>query len=314
MVLNFEGTLAGAAAGYTEPKPEVGFQRFNVPDEIVDDLMALGVDGFSTANNHCLDKGVEGLIRTAEVMDAKGVFHTGTFTSRERQRMADIVEINGIKVGFVSTTDSVNSYDGKLSSEQASYMVNRLKREQMTADAIARCREQGAELVVVMAHWGTQYQQSYNQEQLSYARKLISWGADVIIGCHPHVVQQIEWVSAQRGGKTVTAPVVYSLSNFVSNMSSAVHATDIGIFVRVDIEKSPDGSVAVTDISYAPTFDSIRWDSNGRYVNEVIPCFDDMTGVVTIAGASYYSRGIRKAKDYCGQVISGVRILENPRA
>ncbi len=311
MLLNFEGTLAGKDAGYTGPKPEVGFQRFNAPDEIVGDLMALGVDGFSTANNHCLDKGVDGLLRTVEVMDACGVFHTGTFSSPERQKTADIIELNGIKVGFVSVTNSVNSYDGILSAEQAKYMVNRLGNSEMTEAAIRRCREQGAELVIVMMHVGEEYQNYQNSVQEAFALNLIKWGADAVIGCHAHVVQPIRWMSAMRGNENTVAPVVYSMGNFVSNMSSSVYPTNIGLFIRLDIEKDEYGA-RVAGISYAPVYNSIRWDAG--YTNEVIPCFDDMTGVEAKFGISSYMSGINKAIAHCEDIIGeSVERLTNPK-
>lgn len=324
MLLNFEGTLAGAEAGYTEPKPTAIppteeepnppklYQRFNAPDEVVSDLKALGVDGFSTANNHCLDKGVDGLLRTIQVMDAAGVFHTGTFASAQSFNTADIVNINGIKVGFVSTTHYVNSYDSLLSSEQAGYMVTRLFNDAMNKGAIRRCREQGAELVVVLAHWGSQYQDSYNSEQTTYAQKLISFGADVIIGCHPHVVQGIEWVTGSRAGVPVTVPVVYSMGNFISNMSRGNYPVDIGLFVRIDIERAPGGEAAVTGVSYVPTYD-YQHVVNGRYINEVIPCFFDMSGVPSLEGLSGARSGIERARQHCAAIIGGgVPQINNP--
>lgn len=323
MVLNFEGTLAGAAAGYTQPKPtEIPatednpnppklFQRFNAPDEIVDDLMALGVDGFSTANNHCLDKGVEGLLRTIKVMDEKGAFHTGTFASMERFNTADIVDINGIKVGFVSATHSVNSYDAVLTQEQSRYMVTRLYNDSMTSGAIARCREQGAELVVVMAHWGRQYQQELNYDQQEYTQKLIGWGADAIIGCHPHVIQTIKWVTGSREGRAVTVPVAYSMGNFISNMSRANYPVDIGMFVRLDVKKTSMGA-EVTGISCVPTYDYIHT-VGGRYINEVIPCFDDMSGVPSLAGLGQAQAGIQRARQHCKSLAGAdVPMIKNP--
>lgn len=324
MVLNFEGTLAGEEAGYTQPKPTAIpatpenpnprplYQRLNAPDELVGDLMELGVDGFSTANNHCLDKGVEGLLRTIEVMDSYGVFHTGTFASPERFQTADIAEINGIKVGFVSTAKSLNGYDGYMDVMQSSYMVLRLTNEEMTRAAIERCREQGAELVVVMPHWGSQYQNSRNSEQIAQAQKMISWGADVIIGCHAHVVQEIEWVSAERGGETVTAPVVYCMGNFVSSMSRSEHTTDIGLFARIDIKKDASGRVSVTGASYIPTYDNVGQTRDGRYLHQVFPCFEDMKGIAGVDGGLPTS-GLARAREHCAKVISGeIPYIKNP--
>ena len=191
-------------------------------------------------------------------------------------------------------------------------MITRLRNDSMTEGAVRRCREQGAELVVVMAHWGSQYQDEYNSEQEQYTQKLISWGADVIIGCHPHVVQTIKWVAGTRNGTSVAVPVVYSMGNFISNMARGTYPVEIGLFVRIDIEKPQGGKAAVAGISYVPTYD-YQHSVGSRYLNEVVPCFDDMSGVPSLGGLGGAQDGIARAKRHCREMIGeGIPLCKNP--
>ena len=107
VVCNMETPFAGEAAGYT-----VDYHSFNTPDSFLDELIKAGVTVFTTANNHCLDRGIEGLKRTIDVFDERNVFHTGTFRNSSENSPL-IIEVGGIKVAFLSCTYGTNFHRNK---------------------------------------------------------------------------------------------------------------------------------------------------------------------------------------------------------
>jgi poly-gamma-glutamate synthesis protein (capsule biosynthesis protein) len=286
---NFEGPFAGEAAGYSkpratqEPPSELNpsptmppYQSFNVPDELAYDLQALGFDVLTTANNHCLDRGYDGLCRTIETMRTAGLLQTGTFSSEQQRQTPLIVDVNGFKIGIVAATESVNSKDGLLKGDARSFAVARLfdKEEQVKND-IAACHKEGAEFIIVCAHWGDEFQSSPNSQQKRSAKKLIEWGADAIIGSHPHVVQPIEYVEVERDNKNVKALVVWSLGNYISNMSPS--PKDYGLFVRLTVARDNSGAVYLKEAGYLPVLCFKQKLSTGERLHQTLPCYEDAT-------------------------------------
>lgn len=288
---NFECTLAGEDAGYTRPRstppppteedpaPTAPYQTFNAPDELAKDLFDAGFDVLTTANNHCIDRDQEGLFRTIAVLRAAGLMTTGTFRSEQERQTPLTVDVNGIKVCIVAATASVNRKDGRLTDEAREYAVCRLYDERLQAD-IAACREAGAEFIIVCPHWGTEYESGHSSKQEKLAKELIAMGADAIIGSHPHVVQPIEWVTAERDGAEVTAPVVYSLGNFVSNMSPSPR--DQGLFVKLILTREAEGSPVTAELEYLPTL-CIRQKVDKRTLHQVLPCYLDPSLITAAA-------------------------------
>ncbi|HWS30953.1 MAG TPA: CapA family protein [Clostridia bacterium] len=286
---NFEGALAGEDAGYSEPRatqeplselnpsPTVPpFQSFNAPDELAYDLKALGFDALTTANNHCLDRGYEGLCRTAETIRSAGLLQTGTFSSEQERQTPLVVNVNGFKIGIVAATESVNSNDGLLKGDARSFAVARLfdKEERVKSD-IAACHMEGAEFIIVCAHWGDEFQNAPNERQKRAAKKLIEWGADAILGSHPHVVQPIEYVEAKRGDGNAKALVVWSLGNFISNMSPS--PKDYGLFVRLTLARDEGGAAFLKEAGYLTVYCAKQTLTTGERLHQTLPCYEDVS-------------------------------------
>lgn len=279
---NFECTLAGEAAGYSlprqtappateaDPTPKAPMQKFNAPDELAQDIKKAGFDLLSCANNHCMDKGIDGLFRTASLIRAAGMMQVGTYLDPTDALTPRVAQINGIRVGFVSATDLINSGVPALSAEEKAYAVMRLSDMETIAAQIAACRAAGAEFVVAFVHWGEEHSSAQNKTQEKLADALIAAGADAIVGTHPHVVQSVEWRVAERDGATVRVPVIYSLGNFISNM--AQKNVNYGAFVRLTLTKSASGEVRCSALAYLP----LLCYRDG--VHAVKPCFFDETG------------------------------------
>lgn len=277
MVGNFEGTLAGEAAGYTQrrpaappptednPNPKRPYQTFNAPDELAENLRAVGFDLLTTANNHCLDRGKEGLFRTAETLRSAGLAQTGTYLSEEEREKPCIMEAGGIAFGFVAMTESVNGYDAKLGGDK--WAVGRASQEERIQREIEGCRAAGADVVIALPHWGEQYTDRPVRRQREYAQRLADWGADAVIGSHPHCAEPFEWITSEDGRRV---PVAYSMSNFISNMSG--NSTEYGLFLRLEVQRDEVG--VNMEMSYLPTACIIQ-QSGGRRLHQAIPCWEE---------------------------------------
>lgn len=219
-----------------------GYPMFSAPDSYAMALKNAGFDLFLTANNHCLDRKDAGLRRTLTVLDSLKVDHIGTYNdSSERGRLVPFIkEINGIKVGFLNYTYGTNGMTAGSGAE-----VSYINREKMKNE-IEATRKAGAEIIVAMPHWGVEYVLNENDEQRSLADFMLKQGVDIIIGGHPHVVQPMKVITDADSGKK--SLVVYSLGNFISNMTA--RNTRGGAFVRVVIERDAEGNARFKNAEY----------------------------------------------------------------
>lgn len=127
---NLETVCAGEKQKYTHE-----LYSFNTPDSFISALHRCGIDFVSTANNHCLDRGIDGLKRTLEVLDANNIEHTGTYRSRDEAEKPCIVNVNGLKIGIVAFTYGTNSnINGVVLNDQELFHVNLLQKQVFTSD------------------------------------------------------------------------------------------------------------------------------------------------------------------------------------
>lgn len=230
-VANLECPLGG--------KPYSGYPLFSAPDDYARQLKASGFDLLVTANNHCMDSGKSGALRTVEALDGMGMAHVGTYASADerKERMPLIKDVNGIKTAFLAYT-----YDTNGLPVVKPVVVDMIDRELIAGD-VEKARKAGAELVCVCMHWGNEYEMLPSKSQKSLAGFLREIGVDLIIGSHPHVVQPMEMdYSAGHGTGCAT---VYSLGNFISNQND-VNSRG-GAMARVQITRYEDRPV-VTDV------------------------------------------------------------------
>lgn len=228
-VANMEFTLAG--------KPYTGYPCFSAPDGYAESIAESGVDIFLTANNHILDKGREGIERTLEIyskMEGEGrVRHTGAAVSARDDSLRFPLKVvsKGIRLAFINFTYGTNS-----GITEAFPKVHRIDTAEI-ADAIRRAKESGADFIVALPHWGQEYILRHSVSQGRLARWLAEKGCDAVIGAHPHVLQDMETltVAKENGTGSRKVPVIYSLGNFISNMSAP--NTQIGMMVTLRFAK-----------------------------------------------------------------------------
>ena len=245
-VANLETTFAGAAAGYS------GYPRFNTPDSLCDTMKdLLGIDMILTVNNHCIDKGFEGLKNTLKVIDERGLYHTGTYADKESSEKVQIIEIKGVKFSFLAYTYSLNGLKLPAGSEFAANMIN---YDKIQSDA-QKAREAGAEYIICLPHWGVEYALTESATQRKQAKWIFeNTEVDMIVGGHPHVVEPADYMTVTtKDGKEKTGFILYSLGNFISSHGTRKDYADTGIVLNVALKKDGvSGKIDISSIQYIP--------------------------------------------------------------
>ncbi|OEU89534.1 CapA family protein [Streptomyces oceani] len=177
--------------------PFSGYPMFRTPPQVAEAIKDTGYDSCSTASNHTLDAGRAGVGRTLEAMDEAGLEHVGSARSRaERQKPARL-RAGGARVAQLAYTYATN---GIPVPEDSPWLVNKIDPERIIKDARA-AREAGADVVVVSMHWGNEWQEKPNEQQLRLAEELTRSRSDgrrdidLILGTHNHVPQAYEKVN-----------------------------------------------------------------------------------------------------------------------
>ncbi|HEX2925523.1 MAG TPA: CapA family protein [Ruminiclostridium sp.] len=245
---NFETVTAGSSIGYKS------FPLFNTPDSILTTLSKSGFDILSTANNHCLDWGINGLTRTIQKIRENKMCNIGS--SMNGQDKYTVRDVKGIKIAFLNYSQFFNGHDLKLSSSDRTKYLSILDEKQIQND-IKSVKSKGAEAVIAVVHWGNEYQRTPSTFQTDLSKKMLSWGADIILGSHPHVIQKSEIVKVNGKDKFI----IYSMGNFISGYRRTDKAarpnkqfTEDGVIVRLRLIKSPDGGVSIKEVNYLPTW------------------------------------------------------------
>ena len=136
---NLETVCAGEEKRYTHE-----LYSFNTPDSFVSALHLCGIDFVSTANNHCLDRGVDGMKRTLDVLDANNIGHTGTYRTKDEAARPCIIDVNGLKIGLVAFTYGTNpNMNGVVLSENELYYVDLLQKQTYSKDTSIKGKLKG---------------------------------------------------------------------------------------------------------------------------------------------------------------------------
>lgn len=269
---NLETTLAGTDNGF----PYSGYPNFNCPDEIVDGARNAGFDLLLTANNHCYDTGHVGFLRTVQTVKNKGLMNLGT-TATDTEPKYIIQNINGIQVGMLCYT-----YEGPPADAQAGkiYLNNTPLTDgderrvnsflpaspepfyEEIKEHLSEMRAKGAEAIVLFIHWGTEYETVPNATQRDIAQRLADLDIDMIVGGHPHVVQQLDMLTSRQTSNHKTL-VLYSMGNAVSNqrkseMKLNTGHTEDGVLLSFTFDKYSDGTVYLDEVNILPTWVDLR--------------------------------------------------------
>lgn len=240
-IANSESVIGGSAIGLST------YPAFNSPFEVGDALKHAGIDVVTLANNHTLDRG-EGAIRNAiSHWRSLGISTAGSYLSQKERDQGTAITKNGITFSFLSYTYGTNGQDAPTGKE---YLVQRIDKEAIRND-LAKARAE-SDIVVLSLHFGVEYENMPNAEQVDLAHFSAEHGADIILGHHPHVLQPAQWIDTRDGRKVFA---VYSLGNFLSGQD--VLERKIGGIIHitaVKMEKSGSETVLLRNPAFTPTF------------------------------------------------------------
>lgn len=227
VVANQEGPLTRRTVA--EDKADTGKKRFwykGTPESAYA-LAAAGIDLVSLANNHVCDYGVAGLADTIAALDAAGVRHCGAGADAREARRPAIVEIGGLRIGFLSVMQRYEMYRNEVMYAGRDRPGAALLQPQRIAASLARLRA-STDLCVVLVHWGRNYKPLTGLQQ-RLAADLAGAGAHLIVGHHPHIPHPVSEI----GG----VPVLYSLGNGALGTPGRFHSgrPPYGLIARVDV-------------------------------------------------------------------------------
>ena len=251
-ITNVDGVMGSDA--FLKKHPYSGYPAFSTPRQLIGNLKSCGVDLMTLANNHALDYYFDGLKSTISSMVEAGMPYIGGYSTLEDKRTARVFDVGGIRIGFLNYTDGLNQMDKipSLDPDALKYGVDFWPYADIDAD-ISRLKTEGAELIVCLMHWGIEYQLQPGQSQQNKAQKLADAGVDVIIGGHPHVIQEIKTVTADMAnGKRNTCLVAFSMGNILSNQPEQYR--DTGYMFRFTIDEVEEGVFRIASPEYIPTY------------------------------------------------------------
>lgn len=270
-VANFETVVA-------EDKECAGFPNFNSPIETLYAIKDAGFHILTTANNHCLDQGKNGLINTIDAIESVGMKNIGTYKAPNTPLM--IEEINEIKMGLLSYSYGFNGMNFTLTEEEREYMISEIDEDKIKED-IEKAKDLGADIVIVFIHWGDEYHSEPSEEQIELGRKMVEWGANIIFGSHPHVIQKSEIINYNNQDNFI----IYSMGNFLSNQRREIinnKFTEDGIMVKIEVEKNfTENETQIKNIQYIPTWVR-KYKSNNKLEYEILPIEDFLKDEVLV--------------------------------
>ena len=237
-IINQETILGGEVREYS------GYPMFNSPQEIGDAAIDAGFDVFTCATNHAMDVGAAGIESELEYFKTKQpqLVHLGLNASEKEYNTITYYEKNNVKFAFLNYTYGTN---GIKLPESKPWIVNLLEKEKVTSD-IKEARE-NADVVIVFPHWGEEYSTDISSQQKEYTTLFSDLGVDIVIGCHPHVIEPVQWVTNETTGKQML--VYYSLGNFISHQRDL--ETLIGGMAEITVKKE-NGEISITSAKMAP--------------------------------------------------------------
>lgn len=267
--------------------PFTGYPLFSAPPQLADAAAAAGFDTCSTASNHSLDTGVEGVARTLDNLDRVGIAHAGTARTEAEAATPTILDVRGVKVAHLSYTFSLN---GIPLPEDQPWSANLLDRPEAILAEARRARDAGAEIVIASLHWGTEYQVAADEGQLGLARQLLAAPEiDLIVGHHAHVVQPFEKIGEKW--------VAYGMGNLTARFpDGSPENTQDSVVPTFTFTRGEDGTWRVTDVEVVAAFMEYR--PEARVVN--LPVALAQEGL-DLERRDRYARALERITGYVNQ-------------
>ena len=269
---DFEGTI-------NKDHYLAGYPLFNAPAQVMDAIKDAGYHVLDLAHNHILDSQIEGVISTADIIEKAGITPIGVYTHESRDKSPLVIkEVHGIKVALLAYSYGFNGIEQNLSQEDYNRYLSDLNEEKMKAE-IERA-EKEADITIIMPQMGVEYRIEPTEEQKALYHKMIDWGADIIFGGHPHVVEPSETVEKDGDKKLI----IYSMGNFISNqrietMTGVENAkwTERGVLMDVTLKKKA-GKTNIETAQAHPTW--VNRTPKGTFSPEGYPLYHYQTYIL----------------------------------
>lgn len=239
---NYEGSIS------TE-YPYSGYPIFNAPRDIADAVKNAGYDIVSLANNHIVDSRGPGIDSTYNTFNDIGVNTIGVNMTADQPIL--VKEVNGIKIAFLAYAYGFNGMEQTLTQEEYDLKLEPIIEENIQADILEA--EKIADVTVVYPHMGVEYMMEPTQEQIDLYDKMVEWGADVVFGNHPHVLQPSKMIEKDGQEKFI----LYSMGNFLSNQRLETVDniwTERGVVMEVNLVKKGDEKAEIESVIAHPTW------------------------------------------------------------
>jgi len=300
-------SIANLETTILKSKPISTYPLFNSPPEILDALKDTGFDIISTINNHTLDSGKKGVLSTIEELKSRGFLTIGTYKVEDEEKYT-IKIINEMKIGFTAFTSGyITKNDITLNRLPSNGIKDQLNVMDMTnvneafkkiKVQIEQMKKEKCDFIVVILHWGTEYQKTPNKFQKELAQKLINEGVGLILGSHPHLVQAMEFMKSSDGKRE--GLVVYSMGNFLSNQRNEIlniEGTENGLIAIATLARNEKGNVYIEKAEYIPTWINL-FEKNSKPTYEIVPISDDAseTSILFHASEDKLKRSLTQAK------------------
>jgi len=292
---NLESLTAGNELGIT------GYPKFNAPVELLADLREAGFSVLNIANNHMLDTGEQGLIRTIENIIDAGLSPIGAATHKDDPDQGVVISVNGVRIGLLAYTDAskldtslittshVNHFPGEYRPVRMIRRLSKIKRD------IVRLRKR-SDVVILQLHFGEEYLRYPSAFQRELVAGLCEAPVDAIIAHHPHVLQPTSWVENSRGREVL---VMYSLGNFFTGQLG-IHRQIGGIFsLKISLEAPQARRVSSPDLLL--TYVDPQKSFQVRRLADAVAEYDTFPaheGDDPLNTAALYDRVIRHARTY----------------
>ncbi len=263
-IVTLETTVAGK---------EEGYDNYNTPPQILDALRGVGVNLVSVATERALDKGYKGLDITRSELTSRGMACAGL--CQDGQNAATMLNIGGIQVAVLAYSYGLSETGKEKTRNDERAVLSILETERVTRD-ITRARADGAQVVVVLPHWGTKNKQEIPQNVRAMAKTLARAGADVILGTHPNVVQETERLHVTRAdGLEYDTVVCYSLGSLLTDARTEQNTAGMAAFLPVEYDPQTR-RVTLGELEVTPLYVA-RNRENGRSVYRVVNAENEET-------------------------------------
>lgn len=261
-----ETAFAGKGAEYS---------NFCAPAELLDALKASGVDLLSMATERALERGYAGLTESIAQIQSRGFLLAGVYENEEEVGTAQLFQINDVQIAVLAYTYGLSDEAKKQTNKALRFSSPLTDLESMKSD-IANARKAGAEVVIVLPHWGTKNKAEVPAGVKAMAQALVDSGADIILGTHPNVVQGVEALQATRSdGTQPTCYVAYSLGSFLTDSRDASNTAGVILSLRITVDPATRAVTIDTPV-YTPTYiHNYKSDGQSRYA--IISTLDDAT-------------------------------------